>query len=165
MRITTTVSECCLIPAACNLLTSASFSAAIRDYQNVLNLDPNNQRAEEGIRKAKKLSQQRQKRDYYKILGLKRTASKREVTKAYRKLAQKWHPDNFQSEAEKKAAEKKFMDIASAKEVLTDDEKRALFDRGEDPLDPESQASSGFPHPFHSQGFGGQGFTFKFKFG
>lgn len=38
----------------------------------------------------------------------------------YRKLAQKWHPDNFQDEDEKKKAEKKFMDIAAAKEVLTD---------------------------------------------
>ena len=37
-----------------------------------------------------------------------------------RKLAQKWHPDNFQDEDEKKKAEKKFMDIAAAKEVLTD---------------------------------------------
>ena len=38
-----------------------------------------------------------------------------------RKLAQKWHPDNFQDEDEKKKAEKKFMDIAAAKEVLTDE--------------------------------------------
>lgn len=37
----------------------------------------------------------------------------------YRKAAQKWHPDNFQGE-EKKLAEKKFIDIAAAKEVLTD---------------------------------------------
>ena len=64
---------------------------------------------------------QASKRDYYKILGLRRNAGKKEITKAYRKLAQKWHPDNFQDETEKKAAEKKFMDIAAAKEVLTDD--------------------------------------------
>lgn len=127
-------------------------------------MDPNNQRADEGMKKAKKLSNQRQKKDYYKILGVKRSASKREVTKAYRKLAHKWHPDNFQTEVDKKMAEKKFMDIASAKEVLVDDEKRAQFDRGDDPLDPESQANRGF-HGFHPHGFGGQGFTFKFNFG
>lgn len=40
--------------------------------------------------------------------------------KAYRKLAQRWHPDNFQATEEKKRAEKKFIDIAQAKEVLTD---------------------------------------------
>lgn len=49
-----------------------------------------------------------------------RSANKQEIIKAYRKLAQQWHPDNFQSEVEKKEAEKKFIDIASAKEVLTD---------------------------------------------
>ncbi len=49
-----------------------------------------------------------------------RSANKQEIIKAYRKLAQQWHPDNFQSEADKKEAEKRFIDIASAKEVLTD---------------------------------------------
>ena len=39
----------------------------------------------------------------------------------FRKLAQQWHPDNFQDEEEKKKAEKKFMDIAAAKEVLSDE--------------------------------------------
>ena len=49
-----------------------------------------------------------------------RNANKQEVIKAYRKLAQQWHPDNFQSESDKKEAEKRFIDIASAKEVLID---------------------------------------------
>lgn len=49
-----------------------------------------------------------------------RNARKQEIIKAYRKLASQWHPDNFQSEEEKKKAEKKFIDIAAAKEVLTD---------------------------------------------
>lgn len=40
--------------------------------------------------------------------------------KAYRKLAQQWHPDNFSDDADKKKAETKFIDIAAAKEVLTD---------------------------------------------
>ena len=39
---------------------------------------------------------------------------------AYKKLAMQWHPDKFQSEEDKKSAEKKFMDIAAAKEVLLD---------------------------------------------
>lgn len=133
-------------------------------------MDNNSQRAEEGIKKAKKLAQQRKKRDYYKILGVKRNASKKDILRAYRKLAYKWHPDNFQSESDKKSAEKKFMDIAAAKEVLSDEEKRQKFDSGEDPLDPES--SQGFNpfqqggfHPFG--GFGGSqgGYTFKFHFG
>lgn len=54
------------------------------------------------------------------------------------------------------------MDIAAAKEVLTDPEKREKFDNGEDPLDPEEQQGGG--HPFNPFG-AGQGFTFKFHFG
>lgn len=49
-----------------------------------------------------------------------RTASKSEINKAYRDLAVKWHPDKHEEEEEKKLAEKKFYDIAAAKEVLTD---------------------------------------------
>ena len=49
-----------------------------------------------------------------------RNARKQEIIKAYRKLAREWHPDNFKDENEKKKAEKKFIEIASAKEVLSD---------------------------------------------
>lgn len=56
-----------------------------------------------------------------------RSANKQEIIKAYRKLAQQWHPDNFQSEVEKKEAEKRFIDIASAKEVLTDPGQGQIF--------------------------------------
>lgn len=54
------------------------------------------------------------------MLFFSRSANKQEIIKAYRKLAQQWHPDNFREESEKKEAEKRFIDIASAKEVLTD---------------------------------------------
>lgn len=54
------------------------------------------------------------------MLFFSRSANKQEIIKAYRKLAQQWHPDNFREEAEKKEAEKRFIDIVSAKEVLTD---------------------------------------------
>ncbi|KAI1280664.1 DnaJ -like protein subfamily C member 3 [Halotydeus destructor] len=145
-------------------LNNENYDDAFSDYQRAHSIDQGHSRAEEGMKRSKKLQQQAGKRDYYKILGLKRTASKREVTKAYRKLAQKWHPDNFQSETEKKSAEKKFMDIAAAKEVLSDDEKRQKFDMGEDPLDPESQQGGG--HPFHGgfNPFGQQGSGYSFKF-
>ena len=58
-----------------------------------------------------------------------RTARKKEILKAYRKLAVKWHPDKYESEEEKKKAEKMFMDIAAAKEVLTDPGKLSDFIR------------------------------------
>jgi DnaJ homolog subfamily C member 3 len=117
------------------------------------------------------LIKQSKKRDYYKILGIKRNADKKAINKAYRKLAQEWHPDKFPDGEEKDRAQLKFIDIAAAKEVLSDPDKRARFDRGEDPLDAEENANNhghGF-NPFgqHHNPFGGGnggGFNFKFKF-
>jgi len=64
-------------------------------------------------------------KDFYKILGVGRDASKQEITKAYRQLALKWHPDRHKEE-KKAMAEEKFKEIAEAYEVLTDDEKKKL---------------------------------------
>ncbi|XP_032511821.2 dnaJ homolog subfamily C member 3 [Danaus plexippus] len=137
------------------------FDDAIRSYKEALDIDEGLQRAKDGISRAQKLQKQSEQRDYYKILGVKRTANKQEITKAYRKAAQKWHPDNFQGD-EKKLAEKKFIDIAAAKEVLTDPEKRAVFDAGGDPLDPEAgRQQHGFNAPF---GHFHHGSPFQFKF-
>uniref|UniRef100_A0A8C4TX77 DnaJ homolog subfamily C member 3 n=1 Tax=Falco tinnunculus TaxID=100819 RepID=A0A8C4TX77_FALTI len=148
------------------------YEEAIKDYETAQANSENDQQIREGLERAQKMLKQSQKRDYYKILGVKRNARKQEIIKAYRKLASQWHPDNFQSEEEKKKAEKKFIDIAAAKEVLTDPEMRRKFDAGEDPLDAESQQGGG--NPFHRnwntwQGFnpfgsGGGPFTFKFHF-
>lgn len=147
-------------------LGTEMFDDAVHDYQAAIELDEHLQRAKEGIEKAKRLQKQSERRDYYKILGVKRTATKQEIVKAYRKMAQKWHPDNFaNNEAEKKIAEKKFIDIAAAKEVLTDPEKRRQFDQGEDPLDPEASQNPfrGGGHPFHHFQHGSP-FQFKFHF-
>ncbi|KAH7966181.1 hypothetical protein HPB49_014189 [Dermacentor silvarum] len=146
-------------------LADGQYDRASHDFQQAANMDENSC-GPEGLKRAQRLEKQSHKRDYYKILGVKRSAQKREILKAYRKLAQKWHPDNYQGDS-KKEAEKKFIDIAAAKEVLTDPEKRKQFDNGEDPLDPESQQGKGF-NPF--QGFNpfgsgsGGGFTYKFVF-
>merc|ERR1712029_283004 len=63
----------------------------------------------------------------YEVLGLTRDAAKSEIGKSYRKLAGKWHPDRFRSAEDKESAEKKFMQIASAYEVLRDDESREEY--------------------------------------
>lgn len=143
------------------------YDDAIYDYQAALEIDKNLDRAKKGIEKAKRLQKQAEKRDYYKILEVPRSAEKQDITKAYRKQAQKWHPDNFVDEAEKKKAQKKFIDIAAAKEVLTDPEKRRQFDNGEDPLDPELSQQGGFPgghNPFNAHFQHGSPFQFKFHF-
>lgn len=109
----------------------ADFEAMVQDFQKAAELDTENRQIKEGLARAQKLLKNSKKRDYYKILGLPRTATKKEITKAYRQLAQEWHPDRFDSEEEKTAAQQKFMDIADAKEVLSDPEKRRMFDNGE----------------------------------
>ncbi len=147
------------------LIGAEMYDEAVHAYQDALQLDENLQRAKDGIERAKKMQKQAERRDYYKILGVKRSASKQEIVKAYRKAAQKWHPDNFQGD-EKKIAEKKFIDVAAAKEVLTDPEKRQQFDNGEDPLDPEAGRNA-FRHGNPFQGFQfhhGSPFQFKFHF-
>ncbi|MBB6610211.1 J domain-containing protein [Pontibacter sp. Tf4] len=65
-------------------------------------------------------------KDYYKILGVTKTASQAEIKKAYRSLAKKYHPDKNKGD---KAAEDKFKDISEAYEVLGDEEKRKQYDQ------------------------------------
>ena len=65
-------------------------------------------------------------RDYYEVLGVDKGVAGEEIKRAYRKLAKKYHPDLNPNDSE---AEKKFKEINSAYEVLSDDDKRARYDR------------------------------------
>lgn len=143
-------------------LNGDEFEEAEADFHKAANIDPHLTRAQEGVKKAQNIAKQRNKRDYYKILDVKRTASKREILRQYRKLAAKYHPDNFTDEKEKAKNEKVFIDVARAKEVLTDEEKRRQFDSGIDPLDPEAQNQHHGGFPF--QGGFDSPFVFKFHF-
>ncbi|MDX2045384.1 MAG: molecular chaperone DnaJ [Chitinophagaceae bacterium] len=66
------------------------------------------------------------KRDYYDILGVSKSASADEIKKAYRKVAMQYHPDRNPGD---KAAEEKFKEAAEAYEILSDQDKRAQYDR------------------------------------
>jgi molecular chaperone DnaJ len=79
------------------------------------------------------------KRDYYEVLGLSKSASKDEIRKAYRSLSKKFHPD-LNKAAD---AEEKFKEVTEAYEVLSDDQKKAQYDQ--------------FGHTDPNQGFGGFG--------
>ncbi len=75
-------------------------------------------------------------KDPYAILGVKNTASEKEIKSAYRKLAKKFHPDLNPGNIE---AENKFQEISVAYDLLHDDEKRAAYDRGEIDIDGNSK--------------------------
>jgi len=72
-----------------------------------------------------------QKRDYYEVLGVSKTATEQEIKAAYKKMAIKYHPDRQgdKSEAEKKEAEAKFKEAAEAYDVLHDPQKRQRYDQ------------------------------------
>ena len=71
------------------------------------------------------------KRDYYEVLGVSKGANDDEIKKAYRKLAMKFHPDRASalSEAEKKKSEEKFKEIQEAYAVLSDPQKRQMYEQ------------------------------------
>jgi curved DNA-binding protein len=98
--------------------------------------------------------------DYYKILGVERSATEKEIKTAYRKLARKWHPDLHPSD-KKKEAEEQFKRINEAYEVLSDPEKRDKYDRlgsrwqdGQE-FTYEQQPGAGGTHFYTSGDFGG----------
>src|ERR1700720_1005258 len=86
------------------------------------------------------------KKDYYEILGVKKSASADDVRKAFRKLARKYHPDVNPGD---KAAEEKFKTLSEANEVLSDPKKRKIYDQvgfysdNIDPATAEAYAKSG----------------------
>ena len=95
------------------------------------------------------------KRDYYEVLGVDKSASEDELKKAYRKLAMKYHPD---TNPDDKDAEQKFKEINEAYGVLSDKDKRSRYDQfGHAGVDPNFGAGGG-GNPFGG-GFGG-GFDF-----
>ncbi len=102
------------------------------------------------------------KKDYYKILGVKKDAKPDEIKKAYRKLARKFHPDVNPND---KTAEEKFKEIQEANDVLSDEKKRKVFDRFgyyADNLDVNSPYATGASSSAGSTGgFDFSGFDFE----
>lgn len=106
-----------------------------------------------------------QKRDYYEVLGVNKSATDAEIKKAYRKLAKKYHPDMNKDNPK---AEELFKEVTEAYEVLSDKEKRKLYDQfGHAAFD--EGAGQGGAYGAGGQGFGsgfgGQGFRGGFSGG
>ncbi|CAG8516193.1 9066_t:CDS:2 [Scutellospora calospora] len=155
-----------LINRAEILIEEEDYEGALNDYKKAHDLTQGlDNRTKQGYQKADRLLKQSKKKDYYKILGVSRKADKKEIKKAYRKLAQEWHPDKYKGDLSQDQVAKKMSAINEAYEVLSYDELRARFDNGEDPNDPNSGGSPFFysdNNPFMTQfnGFPFSGFPF-----
>lgn len=109
-------------------------------------------------------------KDFYKVLGVDKTADKKAITKAYRKLARQWHPDQNPGD---KAAEDKFKEIGEAYAVLSNDEDRKRYDAiramasGGARFSAGSGGAGGFEDLFGAfggtGGFGGGGHNVRFQ--
>ncbi|KAI9136372.1 hypothetical protein BKA69DRAFT_1104678 [Paraphysoderma sedebokerense] len=152
-------------------LLDEQYEEAVRTLSKAHELNREDRRIREVLNKAHRLLQLSKKVDYYK----------RDIKKAYRKLAQKYHPDKYKpkNDEDKESIQRRMSQINQAYETLSDDDKRAQFDSGVDPNDPNAanqfpgghpggnpfaqffQGGGGFPF---SSGGGNGGYQFKFQF-
>lgn len=154
------------------LLDAESYDEAVYHYKRANELLNNDRQTQEDLRRAEAALKQSKQKDYYKILGVSRKANAKEIKKAYREQALQWHPDKHSGEEEKEKAEKQFQLVAEAYEILSDNDKRAAYDRGEDvtgnPQGQQQHHHNPFAHfqqghPFgHQFRQGGQQFHFQF---
>src|SRR2546430_15912311 len=100
--------------------------------------------------------------DYYKVLGIDRSATQEDIKKAYRKLARKLHPDLNPNDKE---AHKKFQQINEANEVLSDPEKRKKYDQYGKDWQHAGQFEQARQSQRQSQGFGRETFSGDFNEG
>jgi len=162
------------------------YDEAVGDAERALNLDPTSNDLKQQLRESKVELKKSKRKNYYKILGVHKDATEKDIKKAFRKMAIKWHPDKFANDTEenRKKAEERFKEIGEAYEVLKDPKMKQRYDAGVDP----DQLKGGMPgfgmgggvdishifdllggmqggHHFHSQGGahpGPQNFTFRF---
>lgn len=153
------------------LLGLEQYEEAVRVAKRAYELDNDSREYQEAVHRAEAALKQSKNKNYYKILGVARDVSSKEIKKAYRKQALEWHPDKHadKEDTEREEVNKKFHDIAEAYEILSNEEKRAAYDRGEDVTgNGQSQQQDPFQRgsPFGNANFfrqrGGGSFHFNF---
>lgn len=113
---------------------------SVREWKAIQELDPEDRTIVKEIRRAELELKKSQRKDYYKILNIPKDADDNAIKKAYRKLAIIHHPDKNPNDEN---AEARFKDISEAYETLSDPQKRARFDSGEDLVDPADMFGGG----------------------
>ncbi|KAI9345658.1 hypothetical protein BDR26DRAFT_800273 [Obelidium mucronatum] len=137
-------------------LKQEEYTEAVRDYQVCSEIKPDDREIAAALQNVKKAERAAKRKDYYKILGVDRGADENAIKKAYRKMALIYHPDKQASlpEEERATSDAKFKEISEAYSVLSDPQKKHMFDSGMD-IDGSSASAGAGGNPFG--GFGGHG--------
>lgn len=147
-----------------------NFEESVKDYEAALKLDKSME-TKNALKDAKLQLKKSKRKDYYKILGISKSATEDEIKKAYRKRALIHHPDRHANatDEEKKDQEKKFKEVGEAYTILSDPAKRSRYDNGHDldemempEFDPNQMFRQFFSFSSDSGGFGGNSFSFHF---
>ncbi|PBP26544.1 tetratricopeptide [Diplocarpon rosae] len=112
---------------------SGNWEQAVRELKELQEQDPSDGSIAKEVRNAELELKKSKRKDYYKILGVEKDADENMIKKAYRKAAIIHHPDKNRDDED---AAERFKDIGEAYETLSDPEKRARYDSGEDLVDP-----------------------------
>lgn len=119
---------------------SGNWEEAVREYKAIQESNPSEPGIAKEIRTAELELKKSKRKDYYKILGVEKDAGENEIKKAYRKLAIVHHPDKNPDD---ETAADRFKEIQEAHETLSDPQKRARYDSGEDLIDPSEMFGGG----------------------
>ncbi|KAK9235490.1 hypothetical protein V1525DRAFT_409872 [Lipomyces kononenkoae] len=106
---------------------------AVQEFQKAVEVDSSDANLRAELREAELEVKKAKRKDYYKILGISKSADETEIKKAYRKMALVYHPDKNPDDP---TSHEKFKDVGEAYEVLSDSQKRARYDSGVDLQDP-----------------------------
>jgi len=123
-----------ILRRAKSYMETEQYEEAVRDYERVSKSDKHNGEYRQLLQQAKLELKKSKRKDYYKILGVDKSANDEDVKKAYRKRAMVHHPDKHSgaTDEEKKEHEQKFKEVGEAYAVLSDSKKRQRYDTGQD---------------------------------
>merc|ERR1711970_1435401 len=123
-----------ILRRAKSYMETEQYEEAVRDYERVSKTDKHNGEYRQLLQQAKLELKKSKRKDYYKILGVDKSANDEDVKNAYRKRAMVHHPDKHSgaTDEEKKEHEQKFKEVGEAYAVLSDSKKRQRYDTGQD---------------------------------
>jgi DnaJ family protein C protein 7 len=130
------------------------FDESVRDYTLADGLQSGqNNDVRQALSDAKKAQKMAKRKNYYKILGIDKNADEKDITRGYRKMCLKYHPDRHASvsDEEKEVAIEQFKEVGEAYAVLNDSRKKHMYDSGMD-IDGTSASDGGGGHHHHGGG-------------